>query len=180
MSQLQDIGLYYKEFGVDAALQGQAGSHPDLDIATDDSLRTAVILSLFLDRRARDDDALPDGGSDRRGWWADTIMPMTEGMLALHDGARSPRGPDQIGSRLWLLSRELQVREVVRRAHDYAVEALAWLIEDGHASRVEVRAFIPRFQMLGLDIRIWPVVTAGDAGPKDYSFAMPIGASHAL
>jgi phage gp46-like protein len=176
MSEIQDIALYWKEFGVDAALQGPGGSDPALDVATDDSLRTAVVLSLFLDRRARDDDALPDGGTDRRGWWADTVMPMTEGTLALRDGARSIRRPDQIGSRLWLLSRELQVQEVVRRAHDYAVEALNWLIEDGHASRVEVRAFIPRFQMLGLDVRIWPV----DGGEKDYSFTMSIGAYHAF
>jgi phage gp46-like protein len=56
------------------------------------------------------------------------------------------------------------------------VEALAWLIEDGHATRVDVRAFIPRFQMLGLDIRIWPA----DGEPKDYSFATPIGAYNAL
>jgi phage gp46-like protein len=99
---------------------------------------------------------------------------MTMATLALRDGARSIRRPDQIGSRLWLLSRELQVQEVVRRAHDYAVEALQWLIEDGHARKVDVRAFIPRFQMLGLDIRIWPA--NADGGPQDYSFAMPIGA----
>ena len=176
MSQY-DIALYYKEFGVDAALQGAAGADPDLDIATDDSLRTAVILSLFLDRRARDDDAIPNGGTDKRGWWADTVMPMTEGVLAKRDGAQSIRQPDQIGSRLWLLSRELQVQEVVRRAHDYAKEALAWLIEDGHAVRVDVRASILRRQMLGLDVRIWPV---SDDSPKDYSFALPIGASYAL
>jgi phage gp46-like protein len=164
-----DISLYYKEWGVDAAIQGAGGV---LDITTDDSLRTAVILSLFLDRRARDDDRLPDGTTDRRGWWADTVAPMTEATLALRDGAVSIRRPDRIGSRLWLLSRELQVEEVVRRAHDYAAEALAWLVEDGHAQKVDVRAFIPRFQMLGLDIRIR---LAGGAA-LDYSFTMPIGA----
>jgi phage gp46-like protein len=164
-----DISLYYKEWGVDAAIQGQGGV---LDIATDDSLRTAVILSLFLDRRARDDDRLPDGSTDRRGWWADTVAPMTEATLAIRDGAVSVRRPDQIGSRLWLLSRELQVEEVVRRAHDYAVEALTWLIEDGYAVKVDVRAFIPRFQMLGLDIRIRPA----SGGTQDYSFSIPIGA----
>ncbi|MDR1946590.1 MAG: phage GP46 family protein [Desulfovibrio sp.] len=177
MSQVQDIALYYKEWGVDAALQGPGGTSPDLDMAADDTLKTAVILSLFLDRRARDDDAIPDGTTDKRGWWADTIVPMTGDTLALRDGARSIRRPDQTGSRLWLLSRELQVQEVVRRAHDYAVEALNWLVEDGHAARVEVRAFIPRFQMLGLDIRIWPT---GAGTSKDYSFAMPIGAYNAV
>ena len=47
---------------------------------------------------------------------------------------------DQFGSRLWLLSREKVVPETVARAKEYAEEALAWLIEDGVASRVVVTA----------------------------------------
>ena len=48
------------------------------DLVAEGSLRTAVILSLFLDRRAEDDDILPNGSDDRRGWWADTVAPMTD------------------------------------------------------------------------------------------------------
>lgn len=108
-------------------------------LVTDDSLRTAVIISLFTDRRAADDDRLPDAGTDRRGWWADTFAPI-EG--------------DLIGSRLWLLSREKQLREAVARAEEYAREALEWLIEDGIAASVIVTASIPRSGWLRLDIEI--------------------------
>ena len=45
------------------------------DVLLTDGLETAVILSLFLDARARDDDPLPDGGTDRRGWWDDDASP---------------------------------------------------------------------------------------------------------
>ena len=94
----------------------------DHDLASDDGLKTAIILSLFTDRRALEDDPLPDGSDDRRGWWADAFA------------------GDQIGSRIWLLEREKDTREVVNRARDYAEEALQWLIEDGIAQRIEVMA----------------------------------------
>jgi len=93
-------------------------------LATDDSLRTAVIISLFSDARAESDDPLPDAGGDRRGWWGDAF-------------AGGGRG---IGSRLWLLDREKITREVVGRARDYAREALQWLVDDGVASAVSVDA----------------------------------------
>lgn len=45
----------------------------DADIALDnligDNITTNVIASLFTDRRAQPSDELPDGGTDRRGWW---------------------------------------------------------------------------------------------------------------
>jgi len=93
-------------------------------LVRDDGLTTAVLISLFTDRRAKADDPLPDG-NDRRGWVGDAISPV--------DG-------DRIGSRLWLLRREKQTEETRRRAEEYAREALAWLIEDGLAARVEVSA----------------------------------------
>lgn len=93
------------------------------DLAPDDGLETAIILSLFTDRRALPDDPLPDGSDDRRGWWAD---------------AWAEQGP--VGSRLWLLEREKDTRDVVNRARDYAEEALQWLVDDGIAERIEVMA----------------------------------------
>jgi phage gp46-like protein len=105
------------------------------DLQTGQQLHTAVAISLFTDRLAAADDPLPDG-TDRRGWWADAWE------------------PDLIGSRLWLLSREKQLNEVVLRAQQYAEEALNWLIEDGIASRIQVQAWIVRFGMLGLQVDI--------------------------
>lgn len=102
----------------------------------DAGLQTAVLISLFTDRRAEEDDALPDRSASRRGWWGDALS-----------GRR-------IGSRLWLLSREKQLREAVNRAREYAREALAWLVEDGVALRVTVEASVVRDGMLGLFVEI--------------------------
>lgn len=90
-------------------------------IADDADLRTSVIISLFTDRLAQPDDALPDDTTNRRGWWADTET-------------------DLIGSRLWLLSREKRIEPVRQRAIDYSREALQWLIDDGVARAVDVDA----------------------------------------
>ncbi len=40
------------------------------EIATDaQGLKTAVIVSLLSDARAKEDQPLPDGSNKRRGWW---------------------------------------------------------------------------------------------------------------
>jgi phage gp46-like protein len=93
------------------------------DLATDAGLRTAVLLSLFTDRRAEDDDALPADDGDRRGWWADELA-ATEG--------------DLMGSRLWLLDRSTRRVDVARRAEEFVREALAWMLEDKVTSRIDV------------------------------------------
>lgn len=121
-------------------------------LATDDSLRTAVVISLFTDRRADADDRLPDAGDDRRGWWADTFAEV-EG--------------DLIGSRIWLLSREKQLREAVARAEEYAREALQWLVDDAIARSVGVIGSIPRTGWLRLDVEI----TRPTGGVSRYDFA---------
>ena len=101
-------------YGGDLVLAGD-------DLAADGGLRTAVLLSLLTDRRVAAGE-LPAGETDRRGWWGDSLAA---------DG-------DVIGSRLWLLAREAARPDVERRAEEYAREALAWLVEDGAARRVDV------------------------------------------
>jgi len=61
---------------------------------------------------------------------------------------------DRIGSRLWLLSREKQVQEVLNRAREYAAEALQWLIDDGIAQDVEIEASFDRPGLLALLVTI--------------------------
>lgn len=117
----------------------------------DDGLETAVVLSLFSDRRANLDDVLPDTSIERRGWWG--------------DGFADVLG-DRFGSRLWLLSREKQTDQVLERAREYAKEALAWLLEDGIAREVLVTAEVVRPGVLGLGIEI----RRGDAAPVRYRF----------
>ena len=124
-----DIKLSWAGWGADCSLHAA-------DLLPENELETAVILSLLCDARAHDDDTLPDGGTDRRGWWADSVAPEADG--------------DRTGSRLWLLSREKTLPEVLRRARDYAEEALAWLVEDKVASSVTVTAEMPRRGLLAL------------------------------
>jgi phage gp46-like protein len=95
------------------------------DLLCDDSLLTAVIISLFTDRLAAPDDRLPAEADDRRGWWADATL---------------QGGKDNIGSRLWLLGRESTTPDVPERARAYAAEALQWLVDEGRATGVQVDA----------------------------------------
>lgn len=92
------------------------------DLLTDNSIETAVIISLFTDRRAQSSDPIPDGTTDRRGWWADSFR-------------KRP-----IGSRLWLLGREKTLESVLERVAAYADEALAWLKPAGLVKSVTCTA----------------------------------------
>ena len=107
------------------------------DLRTNKDLESAVIISLFTDRRANDDDTyLSD---DRRGWWADTFMiPINY----------------KIGSRLWLLYREKQTTEVLNRAHQYVTESMQWLIDDKIAQAVRVEVEWVSIGVLGIRIEI--------------------------
>ena len=135
----QDLSIVVDGVAVDPGLQSA------------EPLVRAVVISLFTWRRARPDDELP--GSDRFGWWGDNY-------------AAAPG--DRIGSRLWLLSREKLTARTVERAREYAQEALAWLVEDGVASRVEVEAERQGIDTLALACRIYR--TAG-AAPVDLRFS---------
>ena len=110
-------------------------------------LETAVILSLFTWSRAADDDILPDGragraaAAARKGWWGNL-----DGE-ALH-------GTREIGSRLWLLSRETRSERTRTRAVDYARAALRWLTAENIAAAVEVDAAWQGDDRLALSIRI--------------------------
>ena len=110
-------------------------------LQSDADLQTAVLISLFTDRLAEPDDALPELGALRRGWWGDALS----GALG---------GAGRIGSRLWLLSREKMLPETVNRAREYAQEALAWMVTEGVARRVTVQAQVVGADTLGLTIQI--------------------------
>jgi len=127
-----DILLAFGSLGCDLQLA-------DSDLLTDDSLLTAVIISLFTDRQADPGDELPAGGNDRKGWWGDTTL---------------PGGKDKIGSRLWLLKREKQLPSVLARAKEYAEEALAWLVTDGHVLAVGVTVTAPARGLWLLTVRL--------------------------
>ena len=94
------------------------------DLTRELGLETAVLMSLFTDRRASIDDELPDSNSDdRKGWWGDQVV-VEEG--------------DQIGSKLWLLSRGKTDQDTMIKAEGYAKEALQWLLDDEVSAKNEV------------------------------------------
>lgn len=124
------------------------------DLQTDDGLETAVIMSLFTDRRVSTDEELPAGEPSRRGWWGD-VAPEVPG--------------DIIGSRLWLLNREKSLATVVVRANEYAREALQWLIDDKVASRVDVLAESTRFQEMDIQVTVYR--PNGDSAQFRYNYA---------
>jgi phage gp46-like protein len=108
---------------------------PDGLVDETQALATAVIVALGTDRRALDDDILPDAqltnDSDRRGWWAD-------------EGAERIWNAWPIGCRLWLLQRhkitgfEARQGSSLARVEAYIREALTPFIEHRIATRIDV------------------------------------------
>lgn len=137
---MTDIALLWDNhaFGADLALA-------EGDLATDDGLRTAFIISLFTDARARDDDPLPEPGAELRGWWGDAFDPAEDGVL---------------GSRLWLLGREKKIGSTLIRARDYAAEAVQWLIRAGICQSIDIEV---EAQGNALAIALYPSRPTGPA-----------------
>lgn len=127
-----DLALTYNpEIGMlDIAIDGA-------DLLAEDTLASAVMLSLLCDRTAQAHEV--DAGGDRRGWWADAYADI-EG--------------DAFGSRLWLLGRSKQLPAAVQQARAFIAEALQWLVTDGLVKAVEVTAFIPRTGWLYVDVML--------------------------
>jgi phage gp46-like protein len=112
----------------------------DGDLRPEEGLRTAVLVSLFSDGLAEADDELPDDGRDRRGWWAAEVL----------DADRALGW----GSRFWLLERAKLTNATLVAAEEYAREALAWLVREGVAERVEASASRLDLGVLFLEVRL--------------------------
>lgn len=103
--------------------EADLGRADDGGIEEGHELETAVLISLFTDRRVSETEVPP--GTSRAGWWGD---------------AYADEEGDEIGSRLWLLRRGLDVPDAPVRAAEYSREALRWLVDDGVASEVDATA----------------------------------------
>jgi len=108
----------------------------DREIIREPGLETAVILSLFTDRRAEADDIVPDGTDDRRGWWADALGEVD----------------DVDGSRLWLDTRMKALPATTVSIEGHVQEALQWMIEDGVAK--EVNVVVARISAVEINIQV--------------------------
>ncbi len=90
----------------------------DGDLLHDSGLETAVLMSLFSDRRYEGE----------RGWWVDELLER------------------ETGSHFWLLVREKTTTNehcegnILLRAEDYGRQALQWMIDSGEALAVDVVA----------------------------------------
>lgn len=111
-----------------SAPNGQPASYVErlqvFALGLEPTLQTAIVLSLFTDRRAGPDDVLPRGVADRRGWVGEAFV-----------GDGKPWG-----SHLWLLTRGKSDQDKPARAKFACEEALSWMLQDGLASRIVVSA----------------------------------------
>lgn len=126
---MTDAKMIWFDIGGDIILGG------DKDLLHDNGLYTAVLISIFTDARAPLEAELPQDEIHRRGWWPDTQ-------------------DNKIGSLLWLIEREKTTGNVADRAREYCEAALAWLIKEQIASRVQVEAELVRPLALKILIRI--------------------------
>ena len=116
---MSDIGLFLVNNCIDLKLNDDPS-----DLLRDEGLETAVLISLFSDKRIPFEE-VPFGETSRRGWWGD-LIPEVDG--------------DLIGSKLWTLERVKVILSTRVRAEEAVKQALEWLIEDGIVETVEVEA----------------------------------------
>ncbi len=105
------------------------------DLVTEGGLVSAILVSLFSDARARDDDPLPDFSDDPRGYWAETTG-------------------DDFGSRLWLYDRAKATPATTGDVREAAASSLRWLVSEEIASEVRVETSRGRTGEILLDVEI--------------------------
>ncbi len=93
----------------------------------DSGIPTAILISLFSDLRATEDET---DELDKRGYWGD----------------------ERLGSKLWLLDRSKGNSETLTKAKQYSEEALAWLVEDGLLDRIDILTYYHRASLI-IEIR---------------------------
>lgn len=132
---MSDLGLFLDERGIiDMAFT--VG-----DIAPDDGLETAVLISLFADARATEDLIDPiDRDGDLRGYWGDV---------------QSQVAGDSTGSLLWTVRRAKQLTRTLAKVKEYAEASLKWMLDDAVADSVTVTATYPRLGWMLLEVFIY-------------------------
>lgn len=97
---------------------------------SDESLKTAITVSLLSWARAEPGDVVPDA-EDLQGWWGDTYSRVSG---------------DQFGSRLWTLIGRPITAQLLSEFETLCREALQWLIDDGVIATLEFQV-----EQIGLD-----------------------------
>lgn len=104
-----DSGIYDLIIGPDGDLQGK------------DSFDTAILISVFCERRA-DESEVPLN-SNRRGWWGNTLSSVPG---------------FEIGSKIWLLYQSRLTNVQLNLCKTYLSNALQWLVDDGYSQVISV------------------------------------------
>lgn len=110
------------------------------------ALPTAIVLALFTDRRIPDQHPLRKyvANDDPRGWWGNDI------------DVRADLGEEELGSLLWVFERSVLTQAVKLEVIAVAQEALACLIKQGVATRIDVSADVePAFNRLDLFVQVY-------------------------
>lgn len=106
------------------------------DLAVIDGFETAIVTSLFSDRRAAADEVADP--MRRRGWIGNLI-------------ADTPG--DNYGSGLWLYEQSRGTREVCNAIEDEARQALAWMVEERLVKSVAVAVtYDPRRRRMSIAV----------------------------
>lgn len=90
-------------------------------VTSQEGLKHAVLQSLLNWSKAQQNDRL-DPGQNKQGWWGSEFLA-------------------GVGCRDWTLARAKQTPETLNRAKHYTKQALDWLIKQGTAKEIEVRAY---------------------------------------
>ena len=128
-------------------------------------LTTAIYLSLFLDRRAEESDALPEGEyafgtSNPRGWWGNELL------AAVGDASAGADPNTEYGSRLWLYTRSKLTSRVLLEMRTACEEALDWLLVHGIAKEVAVSVLAAGIGCASIRV----TVTRNVETPVQYTF----------
>lgn len=105
-------------------------------LTRDVGFETAVLISLFSNRRALPGETLPDPSLGKGGWWANELI----------DG--------DIGSHIWLLMRSTISQDTVTNLRRYNEEGLKWMVEDGIASYIEAEVIRAGLYQLNTAVKI--------------------------
>ncbi len=108
----------------------------DGGIEVDDFFDTAILYSIYGERRANEREVVPP--NLRRGWIGN-----------IHS-----RSDFENGSKLWLFEQARLNRSIMNRIADEARKALQWLVDDGLAESIDGAEVITRNGIIFLSVTI--------------------------
>lgn len=107
------------------------------DLAITNGLETAILMSLFVDKRAYASEV--PRPELRRGWWGNLVGDYVN---------------YNIGSKLWLLNQARRTQTNLNLAKTYAYDCLQWMLDEKLATNINVDASYVN-QNLKLDINLY-------------------------